>query len=144
MTTPGRPGVQPSFHCPANPMLSKSRSRPPGIVALRRLRDHGPGVAGTSTPTAVHNPTLPSMFPRERHGGQPVMDGLERTNGYVELLAFLRVGEGHLEDATGSTDHLGRGARVGAVAPTRVIVGCEGHGVERREVEDEESPGEVD
>jgi len=74
-------------------------------------------------------------FEREGHVGELVLDRLERTDRHVELLAFLRVREGHLEDAARGTDHLRGHARVSAVAPARVVGGGERSGLERRQVE---------
>ena len=47
-------------------------------------------------------------FERERHVGELVLDRLERADRHVELLAFLRVLERHLEDVASHADHLGR------------------------------------
>ena len=87
-----------------------------GGLGRRGTRRVAVGVAGVDGHRRVLH-GRGRAFERERHVGELVLDRLERADRHVELLAFLRVGERHVEDAARGADHLGRERDVRAVAP---------------------------
>jgi len=127
------------------PSLTQRRAASPAAAfATWHARVRSPSAA--STVIDAYCTAAVARSSARREVGELVLDRLERPDRRTELIALLRVREGHVEKPARRPHHLGRERDVRAVAPLRPSFRRQGNGlaIGSREIDAVATPGRVD